>query len=101
MSNFAKLNEDNIVIQVIAGPIDMTDDEAIQWVNENLEGRWIRTSINTSEGAHKDENKQQFRKNYATIGGTYDEERDAFIPIKYNEEFILDEERCIWIPATK
>jgi hypothetical protein len=101
MSHFAKLNDDNVVIQVIAGPIDMNDDEAVEWVNENLQGRWIRTSRNTNEGTHKDETKQPFRKNYAIIGGTYDEERDAFIPPKYNEDFILDEEKCIWVPPTK
>ena len=38
------------------------------------------------------------RKNYATIGGTYDSSRDAFIPIQPYNSWVLDESTCQWIP---
>lgn len=37
-----------------------------------------------------------FRKNYAQIGGTYDSTRDAFIPIKEYDSWVLDEDTCRW-----
>ena len=41
-----------------------------------------------------------FRKNYATIGGTYDPERDAFIPPRLFESWTLNEDTCNWEPPT-
>ena len=36
------------------------------------------------------------RKNYAGVGYTFDEERDAFIPPQPFESWLLDEESCLW-----
>ena len=36
------------------------------------------------------------RKNYATIGGTYDAERDAFVDVKPGPEYVLNEATCRW-----
>jgi hypothetical protein len=36
------------------------------------------------------------RKNYAGIGYLYDPIRDAFIPPKPFESWILNEETCVW-----
>jgi len=36
------------------------------------------------------------RKNYAGVGFTYDEERDAFIPPKPFESWVLNEDACLW-----
>ena len=46
---------------------------------------WKQTSYNGN-----------IRKNYAGIGFTYDEDRDAFIPKKPFNSWILDEETCQW-----
>ena len=35
-------------------------------------------------------------KNYAGIGYTYDEERNAFISPKPYDSWVLDEETCLW-----
>jgi hypothetical protein len=85
MSNFAKLDENNIVVQVAVGDNEMPN-EGYDWFVENLGGRWVQTSYNGN-----------FRKNYAVIGGTFDEERDAFIAAKPSENAILNEETCTWI----
>lgn len=105
MSHFARLDKDNNVINIIVGPADMSDAEAEIWVQENLLGRWLRTSFNTYCGVHYDSegNPDQgipFRKNYATIGGIYDEERDAFFRAQPTPEHIISEEKWDWILPT-
>jgi starvation-inducible outer membrane lipoprotein len=37
-----------------------------------------------------------FRKNYATIGGTYDSTRDAFISVQPYNSWSLNETTCLW-----
>jgi hypothetical protein len=55
-----------------------------------------RTSYNTHNGVHR-LNGIPFRKNYAGIGYTYDETRDAFIPPKPNyPSWVLNEDTCRW-----
>lgn len=97
MSHFAKIGENNTVVDIIVGPSDMTDEEALQWCINNLGGVWLQTSYNTFAGQHG-LGGTPFRKNYAVIGGTYDEERDAFIPPKVWNKWILNEETCQWEP---
>jgi hypothetical protein len=88
MAHYAFLDENNVVTEVITG-IDETelieglDPEA--WYG-NFRGQVCkRTSYNGN-----------IRKNYAGIGMSFDEMRDAFIPIKCHEEAILDEETFLW-----
>jgi hypothetical protein len=63
-----------------------TGDEGYQWFVDNLGGTWVKTSYNGT-----------IRKNFAGIGYTYDEERDAFIPPKISPYAVLDEETCTWV----
>lgn len=88
MSYFAQINEDNIVEQVISAPSQ-------EWCEENIGGRWLQTSYNTKGGVHL-AGGTPLRKNYAGIGYTYDEQRDAFIAPQPYPSWILDEETCIW-----
>jgi hypothetical protein len=65
---------------------------------------WKQTSYNTHGGVH-DNGGTPFRKNHAGIGYTYDEDRDAFIPKKPFNSWILNEDTCLWnapvaIPTT-
>jgi len=66
-----------------------------------------QTSYNTRGGVHyttdddgnripSDDQSKALRFNYAGIGFTYDEERDAFIPPKAFESWVLDEDTCLW-----
>jgi len=89
MSHFAEIDKNNIVLRVCVGDNnDPNGDEGYQWFIDNLGGRWIQTSYNGT-----------FRKNFAGIGSTYDEQRDAFIPPKPEGNYILDEETCRWVLA--
>ena len=84
MSHFAEINQDNIVIRVLVGDNSMPN-EGHDWLIENLGGTWIQTSYNNN-----------IRFNYAGIGYTYDEARDAFIAPKCHDEAVLDEATCQW-----
>lgn len=100
MAHYAYLDENNIVTMVIVGKNENEDD--IDW--EQYYGA-KRTSYNTRGGIYYDpetnlpaeDQSKSFRKNYAGIGYFYDQERDAFIPPKLNESWILDESSCLWI----
>ena len=88
MSHWAELDENNVVLRVLVGDNnDPNGDEGYQWLIDNLGGTWVRTSYNAT-----------IRKNYAGIGFTYDEGRDAFIPPKPYASWTLNEETCRWDP---
>ena len=103
MSHFAKLDENNVVVFVTVGRQE--DDGLEAELTERTGETYKQTSYNTHGGVHynpetgepsKDQSKA-FRKNYAGLGYTYDEERDAFIPPKPNGEWVLDEDTCLWV----
>jgi hypothetical protein len=94
MAHFAQLNENNIVIQVITAG-DEYEETGEELYAQIVGGMWKRTSYNTTGGVHSN-GGTPFRKNYAGIGYTYDEIRDAFIPPKPFESWILNEYTCLW-----
>ena len=88
MAHFAKLNSGNVVEQVIAVHNNDAPDEAtgIAFLNTLFKDAiWVQTSYNAN-----------IRKNYAGIGYTYDEQRDAFIPPKPYPSWVLIEDTCQW-----
>jgi hypothetical protein len=56
---------------------------------------WKQTSYNTHAGVHSS-GGTPLRKNHAGIGYTYDEDRDAFIPKKPFNSWVLNETTCLW-----
>jgi hypothetical protein len=94
MAHWAELDENNIVLRVTVGSNE-EPDEGYQWLIDNVGGTWVKTSYNTKGGQHL-LGGIPFRKNYAGIGYTYDAARDAFIPPKPGDEFILNEDTCLW-----
>jgi len=86
MAHWAEIDDKNFVLRVTVGSND-EPDEGYQWLIDNLGGTWVKTSYNGT-----------IRKNFAGIGYTYDEIRDAFIPPKPEEgNWELDEDTCRWI----
>lgn len=96
MAHYAELNNENRVINVIPG-IDENQGDGEKIYQEFTGNRWKRTSYNTYAGKHKN-GGIPFRKNYAGIGMYYDEARDAFIPKKPFDSWILNEETCLYDP---
>ena len=94
MAHYAFLNENNIVTEVIVGK----EEGNFNWEQQygSFRGQLCkRTSYNTIGGIHK-LGGTPFRKNYAGIGMTYDQDRDAFIPKKPFNSWILNETTCLW-----
>lgn len=98
MAHYAYLDENNIVIDAFVGIDEDTDGvNWEQWYSDFAEKPCKRYSINTLCGVHL-QGKTPFRKNPGGIGYMYDEQRDAFIPPKYYESWVLNEETCQWDP---
>jgi len=105
MASFAKLNSENIVIKVesvvneVIKDLNNIEQEqlGIDFLNKlyNTNDNWKQTSYNTHGGVHSNEGIP-FRKNHAGIGYTYDENRDAFIPPKPYNSWVLNENTCLW-----
>ena len=99
MSHFAKLGTGNIIerVEVVSNDVATTEQAGADFLNSiyNTADTWIQTSYNTFAGQHK-LGGTPFRKNYATVGGRYDQTRDAFIPIKPFESWALNEDTCQW-----
>ena len=96
MAHYAVLNMNNIVTEIIVGKNE--NDTNINWelYYQNIKTQICkRTSYNTKGGVHIN-GGVPFRKNYAGIGYTYDNARDAFIPAKPYDSWILNEDSCLW-----
>ena len=100
MAHYAFLDENNIVTEVIVGKNE--GEDSINWEQHYGSFRnqvCKRTSYNTIGGVHNS-GGTPYRKNYAGIGYTYDAQRDAFIPPKPYNSWVLDENTCLWNPPT-
>lgn len=88
MAHFAKLDENDIVIQVIVIP-DSQEHRGQEFCADDLGlgGTWVQTSYNGS-----------MRKNFAGTGMKFDRRRDAFIPPATYESWVLNEQTCLWEP---
>jgi hypothetical protein len=94
MAHFAKLDENNVVIEVNA----VHNNELLQDGSES-ESKGIEFLINWSCGYtnwKQTSYNGRIRKNYAGIGYTYDSARDAFIPPQPFPSWVLNEETCQW-----
>jgi hypothetical protein len=106
MASFAKI-ENNIVITVVSVVNEVITNSngieqeqlGIDFLNQlyNTNDNWKQTSYNTHGGINKN-GGTPLRKNFAGIGYTYDEIRDAFISPKPFNSWILNENTCIWEP---
>jgi hypothetical protein len=95
MAHFAKLDENNIVLEVhVVHNNELLDENGEESEQKGINfltiwsggyAMWKQTSYNGT-----------FRKNYAGIGFTYDPDHDAFIPPKPFNSWVLNEDTCIW-----
>jgi len=91
MAHFAKV-QNGFVTQVI-----VAEPEFFETFVDTSPGEWIQTSYNTHGGVHT-QGGTALRKNYAGIGFTYNRDKDAFIPPKPYQSWVLNEETCLWNP---
>lgn len=99
MAHFAKLNDQNVVIDVNVVnnetinnlPFPESEPVGMAFLTEWSGGytNWKQTSYNGN-----------FRKNYAGVGYTYDPVLDAFVPPKPFPSWLLNTNTCQWEPPT-
>jgi hypothetical protein len=99
MAHLAKLGVGNIVetVIVVSNDVATTEQAGVDFINKlyNTRDVWKKTSYNTFGGEHSS-GGTPFRKNYAGVGFQYDQQRDAFIPPKPFNSWILNESTCLW-----
>jgi hypothetical protein len=112
MAHFAKIGLNNKVIEVLSVNSEvLKDSNGIEREDIGIDfltkltgwAIWKQTSYNTKGGKYYNSNgtlgnqSKAFRKNYAGIGYTYDENRNAFIPQKPSiNSWVLNEQSCLW-----
>ena len=86
MAHFAEIDETGKVLRVLVIP-NAEESRGQEFLANDLGlgGTWVQTSYNG-----------RIRRNFAGIDYTYDAGRDAFIPPKPFESWILDEWTCLW-----
>ena len=101
MAHFAKLGVGNIIkkVEVVSNDIATTEQAGVDFLNNlyNTRDVWKQTSYNTYGGVHL-LGGTPFRKNFAGVGYTYDQTRDAFIEPKPYPSWTLNETTCLWDP---
>ena len=80
MAHFAKIDSNNIVTEIIVSEKDFINSGRV-----GDEFLWVQTSYNNN-----------FRKQFAGIGYTYDSTRDAFYASQPYPSWVLNESTCIW-----
>jgi hypothetical protein len=104
MAHFAQIDEDGLVTQVLV--IDQATLDTGLWGSVES---WVQTSYNTHGGVYYTPNTavpdadqtKALRKNFASVGFTYDADRDAFIPPQpAGDGWVLDEFSCSWVQST-
>lgn len=96
MAHFAEIGLNNTVLRVIVVHNNdcllngvETESVGAEFCRNLLGGTWLQTSYNGN-----------IRKNYAGVGYTYDSNRDAFIPPKPFDSWVLNEQTCVWDAPT-
>lgn len=98
MAHYALLDSDNIVTEVIVGKDELEDGIVWETYYSNMFQKTAkRTSYNTYNNQHLN-GGVAFRGNYAGIGYSYDETRNAFIPPRPYDSWTLSETTFNWVP---
>ncbi len=106
MAHFAKIGLNSKVIEVVTVADDLikdstgTETESMGITHLEIQtgwALWVQTSYNTIENTHT-LGGTPFRKNYAGVGYTWDEDRNAFIPPQPQNDgsWVLNETKCSW-----
>jgi hypothetical protein len=95
MAYFAKLGTGNIVENVISiNNAVITDANGVE--QEQLGNDFINKLYNTRDVWKQTSYNNNIRKNYAGVGYSYDQARDAFIAPKPYQSWVLNEDTCRW-----
>lgn len=87
MAHFAKIDENNTVVDILVVPDDQ-EERGAEYLTQDLglEGNWIQTSYNGN-----------IRKMFAGLGYIYNQEYDVFLPPKPFPSWIIDPVLKEWV----
>lgn len=95
MAHFAKIGINNLVEQVIViNNSEIIDENGIE--QESLGQTFINSLFGTNDIWKQTSYNGNIRKNFASAGFEYDQTRDAFIPPRPYNSWILNEDTCRW-----
>lgn len=104
MAHFAQLQNGTVINVIVVNNDVLIDNTGNEMENLGIEfckelfgqdTQWKQTSYNTKNGKHLND-KVPLRGNYAIIGGTYDEQLDAFLPPKPYASWVLNDQDYEW-----
>ena len=106
MAHFAKISEDNIVLQVLTldnkdmldennNPFENVGQKYLEKHNNWPAHLWIQTSYNTYQNTHR-QGKTPFRGNYAGIGYVWDSSNQIFLPSKPYNSWVKNLQEARW-----
>jgi hypothetical protein len=95
MAHFAEINDEGLVLRVIALNNEIlidqngveSEEKGVEFCRNLFGGHWLQASYNAT-----------FRKNFPGPGYRFDSDLNAFIPPKEFESWVLDETTCRWFP---
>jgi hypothetical protein len=102
MAHFAKISEENIVLNVVRVSDGHAQDEAMGQTHLERSSDWpahlwIQTSYNTKNNKHESgDDSKAFRGNYAGVGYTWDSENQIFLPPKDHASWVLNLAEARW-----
>jgi hypothetical protein len=95
MAHFAKIGKGNIVVAVnVVNNEVITDANGVE--QEQLGVDFLNNLFNSRDVWKQTSYNGNIRKNFAAIGFSYDQSRDAFIAPKFYESWVLNEDTCQW-----
>ena len=100
MAHYAKVLNGKVTNIIVA------EQDFIDSFVDTIPGEWIQTSYNTHGGVHytdgapSDDQTKTLRYNYATVGGSYDRDADAFYDNQPFSSWTLNTETYVWEAPT-
>jgi len=115
MATFAKIDENNAVVQVVSVHNNViTDENGAEQESLGIEflknlynepnAKWLQTSYNTRSGKYynadgtEGDQSKAFRANHACLGGSYDPVKDIFVGIKPFSNYVGPNDQGLWDP---
>ena len=100
MTSFAKVKNGKVLTVIVA------DQEFVDQYEDGIPGKWIQTSYNTKGNKHynpdtgKEDSGTPLRYNFASKGGNYDRDADAFYAAQPYPSWSLNKKNYLWEPPT-
>jgi hypothetical protein len=98
MAHFAKIGVGNIVTEVYLLNNEVLMINGVE--NEQQGAEFLQNLYGSRDSYIQTSYNNNFRKNYAGVGFTYDQARDAFIPPQPFDSWLLNEDTCLWDAPT-